>query len=106
MTNYLNDNEEPDLSEPALEFGARIIERLEAIQEDIEHEGAQGLVSLIAATIKRYGFSHDQLLQFGKRLCPPGYFGAFSEILSTFRGDDRKRHLWRVQTDGSYALVA
>ncbi|HKX77713.1 MAG TPA: hypothetical protein VJM34_04255 [Novosphingobium sp.] len=106
MLKESNDDGDIDLGGLNLGFGAWIIERTESVQEDIEHEGAQGMISLIGAAIARYRYNHQQLLRFGRRICPPGYFGTFREFIDRFCGDDRRRCLWKRQDDGSYALLA
>lgn len=106
MRNSHNDNENTDLGDPDLQFGQNILDRLDAIRDDIEHAGVKGTISLIQAAIVRNHFDKQELISFGERVCPRGHFPVFRDVVDHFLGRDRKRHIWKLTSSGALALVA
>jgi hypothetical protein len=105
MDIHIDDHHISDLTNINSAFGSRVIERLESIREDVEYAGTQGLMSLITAVIVQYSLTRPKLLSYSRQFCPKSHFGVLRELLDLFEGRDPKRHLWKVQDDGTYALL-
>lgn len=105
MDIHVDDHKISDLTDTKIAFGNRMIERLEAIREDVGYAGAQGMMSLLTAVIEQNSFTRQKLLAYSRQFCPQTHFGVLRELLDVFRGDDPKRHLWNTQGDGTFVLL-
>ncbi|KRA82548.1 hypothetical protein [Altererythrobacter sp. Root672] len=86
-------------------FGESILERMEAINADVEAAGIPGLLSLIEALIGGNIRDREDILDHLSPLCRPFVYEAAEKLLDKFEGNDPWCHLWTANEGGYYSLT-
>ncbi len=104
-SDYTLGDHERDVTDPNLRFAYEVCEEQGNVFRKLMRAGPAGIISVLQEAIQSALFSKDGLIDYCQQMYPGNYSDVIPEIIDVFEGDDPRRHLWHIDSDGFYWLT-